>query len=92
MAKQVWDERCVCVSFVNQRCRCDRRAQPNGRCAKHNEPMHLSKREWTSDGAPRFNLPVIEVRRGMLDSPHPTTERGDDLAGSDSEGRGKAEG
>lgn len=46
MAKTPWAERCDRVSFVNSRCRCDRRAEAGGRCAKHSEPMHATCRRW----------------------------------------------
>ena len=34
---------CDRISFVNPHRRCDRKAESNGRCTKHNEPMHQDK-------------------------------------------------
>jgi hypothetical protein len=42
---QAREVRCDRRSFVGK-FRCDRKAEPNGRCAKHNEPMHANAPHW----------------------------------------------
>jgi hypothetical protein len=59
-------KRCICNSFVNPRYRCDRQAEANGRCKKHNDPMHLNKTVWQRKDLTMSHNDVVREIRNRL--------------------------